>query len=81
GSLARGSSFPSGHTSQSFFMATFLLPYFHAKFLVWIAIYLLAFFVGITRVYVGMHYPRDVLGGAMLGTAWGMLGVIQNDSF
>lgn len=81
GSLARGSSFPSGHTSQSFFMATFLLPYFHANFLIWIAVYLLAFFVGFTRIYIGMHYPRDVLGGAMLGTAWGLLGVILNNSF
>lgn len=81
GSQARGSSFPSGHTSQSFFMATFLLHYYQANFLIWLAIYLLAFFVGITRIYVGMHYPRDVLGGAMLGTAWGLLGVILNNSF
>lgn len=81
GSQARGSSFPSGHTSQSFFMATFLLHYFHANFFIWIAVYLTAFFVGITRIYVGMHYPRDVLGGAMLGTAWGLLGVILNNSF
>lgn len=81
GSQARGCSFPSGHTSQSFFMATFLLHYYQVNFLIWLAIYLLAFFVGITRIYVGMHYPRDVLGGAMLGTAWGILGVILNNSF
>ena len=81
GSPARGSSFPSGHTSQSFFMATFLLPYFHVNFFIGLAGYLLAFLVGITRIYVGMHYPRDVLGGAMLGTAWGLLGVILIQSF
>ncbi|WP_187389066.1 phosphatase PAP2 family protein [Acetobacterium tundrae] len=81
GSQARGSSFPSGHTSQSFYMATFLLHYFHANLFIWLAVYLMAFFVGITRIYVGMHYPRDVLGGAMLGTAWGLLGVILNNSF
>jgi membrane-associated phospholipid phosphatase len=76
-----GCSFPSGHTSQSFFMATFLLPYFHVNFLIVLAGYLLAFLVGITRIYVGMHYPRDVIGGAMLGTAWGLLGVILIQSF
>ena len=81
GSPARGCSFPSGHTSQSFFMATFLLPYFHVNFFIGLAGYLLAFWVGITRIYVGMHYPRDVLGGAMLGTAWGLLGVILIQSF
>lgn len=81
GSQAKGSSFPSGHTSQSFFMATFLLHYFHANFFICLVVYLMAFFVGITRIYVGMHYPRDVLGGAILGTAWGLLGVILNTSF
>jgi PAP2 superfamily len=30
--------------------------------------------VGITRIYVGAHYPRDVLAGAILGSAWGLLG-------
>jgi membrane-associated phospholipid phosphatase len=32
--------------------------------------------VGITRMYVGAHYPRDVLAGAILGSAWGLLGVL-----
>jgi len=81
GSQARGSSFPSGHTSQAFFMATFLLPYDHTNFFIWVAVYLMASFVGITRIYVGMHYPRDVLGGAMLGTTWGILSVILTNSF
>jgi len=81
GSQAKGSSFPSGHTSQSFFMATFLLHHYNANLLIWFVIYLTAFLVGVTRVYVGMHYPRDVLGGAILGTAWGLLGVILSNSF
>jgi len=81
GSQARGYSFPSGHTSQSFFMATFLLLYYQPNFFIWLGVYVIAFFVGITRIYVGMHYPRDVLGGAMLGTACGLVGVIINSSF
>jgi len=78
GSRAGGQSFPSGHTSQSFFMATLLLHYYQFGFFVWVVLYAIALLVGITRIYVGMHYPRDVLGGAILGIAWGLLGVIVN---
>lgn len=78
GSRASGRSFPSGHTCQVFFMATLLLHYFQAPLYVWFVLYAIALLVGITRIYVGMHYPRDVLGGAILGTAWGLFGVIVN---
>jgi membrane-associated phospholipid phosphatase len=73
GRRALGRSFPSGHTSQAFFMALLLAGYFRAG--VW-AVCLLctaALLVGITRMYVGAHYPRDVLAGAILGSAWGLL--------
>jgi membrane-associated phospholipid phosphatase len=33
----------------------------------------MASLVGLTRLYVGAHYPRDVLAGAVLGTAFGIL--------
>ena len=39
-------------------------------------LYAIALFVGVTRMYVGAHYPRDVLAGAILGSAWGLLGVL-----
>jgi membrane-associated phospholipid phosphatase len=78
GDRAGGHSFPSGHTSQAFFMASLMSHYFHAGVWITILLYAAALFVGITRMYVGMHYPRDVLGGAILGTAWGLLGVIIN---
>ena len=79
GSRARGNSFPSGHTSQSFFLATLLIHHFHVNVFLWWTIYLIALLVGITRIYVGMHYPRDVLGGAALGTATGLLAVMVNN--
>lgn len=73
---ARGRSFPSGHTSQSFFLVTFLVQYFHLSLGGAAWLYLLALVVGITRMYVGAHYPRDVMAGAILGTVWGVLGGI-----
>lgn len=78
GTRAGGHSFPSGHTSQSFFLATLLSHYFQFNFLGWLSLYIIALLVGITRIYIGMHYPRDVLGGAVFGTFWGLLGVIIN---
>jgi membrane-associated phospholipid phosphatase len=73
---AVGRSFPSGHTSQAFFMATLLASHFHACIWVAFLLYGIALLVGITRMYVGAHYPRDVLAGAILGSAWGLLGVL-----
>jgi membrane-associated phospholipid phosphatase len=73
----RGRSFPSGHTSQAFFLATLLAFRFTAILEVKILLFFIALVVGLTRMYVGAHYPRDVLAGAVLGTAWGLLiGVI-----
>jgi membrane-associated phospholipid phosphatase len=73
GYRAVGRSFPSGHTSQVFFMAAILAQHFHASLWIVFLLYAGAFLVGITRMYVGAHYPRDVLAGAILGTAWGLL--------
>ena len=78
GLRAIGRSFPSGHTSQAFFTATLLAPYFHASVWVVFLLYFMALLVGITRMYVGAHYPRDVLAGAILGSAWGLLGALVN---
>ena len=78
GLRAIGRSFPSGHTSQAFFTATLLAPYFHAGAWVVFLLYAMAVLVGITRMYVGAHYPRDVLAGAILGSAWGLLGALVN---
>lgn len=76
GNRANGRSFPSGHTSQAFFMVTLIAQHFHLSIWFMLLLYATAVLVGITRMYVGAHYPRDVLAGAILGSAWGLLGMI-----
>ena len=62
-------SFPSGHTSASFAAATAI--YFINK--KWgIAAYILAAVMGFSRLYLGVHFPTDVLAGALVGTAAAM---------
>jgi undecaprenyl-diphosphatase len=61
-------SFPSGHAATSFAGAT-MLSHFLPRLRV--ALYLLAAAIAWSRVYVGVHYPADVLAGAALGTAVG----------
>jgi len=69
----RGRSFPSGHTTQTFFLVTLFVHQFQLGLGAAIALYALAGLVGFTRVYVGAHYPRDVIAGAILGSVWGVL--------
>jgi membrane-associated phospholipid phosphatase len=76
GYRAIGQSFPSGHTSQAFFMATLITQHFHSSVWVVFLMYAAALLVGMTRMYVGAHYPRDVLAGAILGSVWGWLGMM-----
>ena len=80
GKRARGKSFPSGHTSQAFYIATVIIQYLGGGWIAAIFLYLAALLVGATRMYLGMHYPRDVLAGAILGASWGMIGVIINST-
>jgi len=81
GSRPRGRSFPSGHTSQSFFTATLLVQHFHSGFGIAFILYIVAVSVAITRMYVGAHYPRDVMAGAILGSVWGALGAMADAHF
>jgi membrane-associated phospholipid phosphatase len=69
----RGRSFPSGHTAQTFFLMTVLSHRFQLGMEGTVALYAVAVLVGFTRMYVGAHYPRDVIGGAVLGSVWGIL--------
>jgi undecaprenyl-diphosphatase len=57
-------SFPSTHATNIFAVMT-LLSYYYRKFLP--LNLLIAFIVSFSRIYVGVHYPSDVVGGAILG--------------
>lgn len=57
-------SFPSGHTAGAF-TVVFFLWYFYP---VWMWLFLiLAILIGFSRMYLGLHYPTDVLAGMVLG--------------
>jgi undecaprenyl-diphosphatase len=63
-------SFPSGHTAMSFAAATVLtalVPRAAPAFVV------LALAIGYSRIYVGVHWPLDVIAGAVLGVATALL--------
>lgn len=59
-------SFPSGHTAEAFSTATSLSIAF-PKWYVIAPAYLWAGSVGYSRMHLGVHYPSDVLAGAILG--------------
>src|SRR4030095_15579774 len=59
-------SFPSGHTASSFACAWVLSTYWPRRAPLF---FTLASIVGLSRIYVGAHYPGDVLSGAIAGTA------------
>lgn len=63
-------SFPSGHTTTAFALAT-LLARRSPRHSLWL--FLLALLIGASRVYLGVHYPLDVIAGIVLGTGIGEL--------
>ena len=62
-------SFPSGHTTAGFIAAVILLHYDRR---IGIPALLLAAGIGFSRLYLYVHFPSDVLAGAVLGTLIGL---------
>jgi len=59
-------SFPSGHTGSSFAAAVIFFLTLPKKY--GIPAMVLAFLIGLSRLYLGVHYPSDVISGAIIGT-------------
>ncbi len=71
------SSFPSGHTAAtaSLYGLLAIIVLIHVGRSVWRALaivmaILLVLAVGVSRLYRGMHYPTDVMGGILLASMW-----------
>ena len=67
-------SFPSGHTTSAFACMTPL--FFAKKKPVAISAFLFAFLMGVSRIYLAVHYPSDVLAGMIVGFIAGCLGAL-----
>jgi membrane-associated phospholipid phosphatase len=68
-------SFPSSHASNHFAAALFLIALFAGR-RKWLSILLVlwAFSISYSQVYVGLHFPMDVLAGAIIGSLIGWAG-------
>ena len=68
----RDYSFPSGHTAASF--ASVATLYFGGEKKLWKPALVLACLIAVSRLYLYVHYPTDVLGGVVIGIIAGYLG-------
>lgn len=65
--------FVSSHAANSFSVSTFFILLFHKshRYIWWLLIWPLLF--SYSRIYLGVHYPLDVLGGALVGIGLGWM--------
>ncbi len=84
---ATGSSFPSGHVTQSAavygalaLMITPLVSSWEQRVATWSTAILVVALIALSRVYLGVHWTTDVVGGFALGSAWLFMVVTATDA-
>ncbi len=77
GVAPRSYSFPSGHAFMSFCLYGVLAGLITARLrsvpvrvLIWVAAAVLVFAIGLSRIYLGVHYPTDVIAGYLGAAVW-----------
>ncbi len=64
----------SAHAANSFALAVFFGPILKSQWrAIWVVLLVWACFVAYSRVYIGVHFPLDILTGAALGSLFGWL--------
>ena len=83
-----GYSFPSGHSMVSMAFYGYLIyliyKYVKNKYVKWISIMLLSILIctiGISRIYLGVHYKSDVLGGFLISISYLIIFISATDKF
>lgn len=66
-------SFPSGHTSSIFSIVTVLVKKIWDEKLIVCLLIVYAAFIGFSRVYIGTHFPLDIVAGAAIGIVSGVV--------
>lgn len=72
-------SFPSGHATAAMALYGFLAyvlssTYPKYRVLIWSVSIFLILLIGISRVYLGVHFPSDIVGGYLVGLLWIFIG-------
>jgi undecaprenyl-diphosphatase len=77
GEVLRHNSFPSGHANTAFASAAIIALFFGGYFY---CAYLAALIIAVSRVYVGAHFPFDIIAGAIIGTlaAWAVIALFRS---
>lgn len=63
----------SSHASTTFCLATFVFLLFRKKNRAYSALFLWSFIIGLSRIYLGVHYPSDVITGFLFGAGYALL--------
>ncbi len=65
--------FFSAHSANAFALATIISKVFNKNKFVGLSLFIWASFIAYSRIYLGVHFPLDVLAGALYGILWGSI--------